>query len=193
MSNPQDNLEGPATVVGPGEEPGPTTDTGPDVAVWNPGDAARIAFDAALVAIGIVYLVTASQMRFINDEGDPGAGFFPVVSGTIMVVFLAIDLVRLALRRRTDAWERGTGHLSLRLVAILGSIAMYLAIVGLLGHIITVMILTVLLVVLFGKRPWWQVVIIALAVGIGTDLLFVELLGLRIPTGLFRLAISSWI
>lgn len=170
----------------------PTT-SGPDVSIWNPGDTTRVVFEAVLLALGAGYLIVATQMRVFSSEGDPGPGFFPLLASTLMVVCLAIDIVRLLVARRAGHWKAGSGRLSLRLVAILGSIALYLAVVAVLGHTVTVAILTAILLKLFGSRRWWQIALIAVAVAIVTDLLFIELLGLRIPAGIFRLAVSTWI
>src|SRR5690606_27890612 len=120
------------------------------------------------------YLITTSQMRIFSSTGDPGPGFFPAVAGTLLVACLTIDIVRLLLGRRAGRWTAGTGRLSLRLVAILASIGLYLAVVGVLGHTVTVAILTALLLRLFGSRRWWQIALIAVAVAVVTDLLFIE-------------------
>jgi hypothetical protein len=158
---------------------------------WEPGDVTRLVVEGALLAIGIGYLVLALQLEQWTDAG-PRAGFFPVVAGSLFAVCLAIDLVRTAARVARGAGAQGIGTLPLRAAAVLGAILAYLVLVGILGHLITAALVTAALVLLFGRRPWWQIVLTAvLAAGL-SDLLF-AVLGLRLPTGMLQIGFGAWI
>lgn len=164
----------------------------PPAAPWKPGGVARLVFDVVVIAIGIGYLVLAFDLGVGTIE-EPGAGLFPVVAGFVCVGFLAADLARCvvtAVRRGLDA---GAGRVPARVWLILGAIAVYLLLVGVLGHALTAAVVVAILLALLGARRWWAIVLIGLAAGFGSDLLFTTLLGLRLPLGLIGMGFSAWI
>lgn len=161
-------------------------------APWRPGGLARLVFDVVVVAIGIGYVVLALDLGVGTIE-DPGAGLFPVVAGLVCVGFLAADLVRGVVTASRRGLDPGSGRVPARVWLILGAIAVYLLLVGVLGHALTAAVVVAILLALLGSRRWWVITLVGLAAGFGSDLLFTTLLGLRLPLGLIGVGFSAWI
>lgn len=158
---------------------------------WEPAALARLLFDAAGVAIGVGYLKLAGDLG-TGSMQEPSPGFFPMAAGILIVLCLAVDLIITGLNvRRRGLSLRGTGRMPLGAAAILASIAVYLLLVEILGHALTASLVSALLLATLGRRRWWKIVIISLACGFLTDVLF-GLLGLRLPTGMLEFGWSAW-
>lgn len=159
---------------------------------WQPADRARLVLWLILGAAGIVYLATALQLP-MEQRGRPGAGVFPVVAVTMFLVCVVIDLARIAVARGRGQWERGGGRLAWQVLFVLGALLAYVVLVGVVGHLVITVGITAGLTIVFGRRPWWQMIIAALIAGVGTDYLFAELLGVRLESGLFEIGVTEWI
>jgi putative tricarboxylic transport membrane protein len=166
-------------------------DTVEDTAVWQPGDRARLVFDAVLIAVGIGYLVLAVDLG-LGATDRPGPGFFPVIAGTLCAGFLTADLVRVAVAVARRGRRAGAGRVPAQVWLILGAIAVYLVLVAFLGHALTAAVVVAILLKVLGDRRWWVIAVIALVAGFGSDLLFTYLLGLRLPLGLLEVGFSAW-
>lgn len=77
-------------------------------------------------------------------------------------------------------------------LAILATLALYLFLVSVLGHALTGSAVVALLLTVLGRRSWWKVALISVMAGFGTDLLFTQLLGLRLPDGIWNIGWSAW-
>lgn len=153
---------------------------------WLPGQRVHAIFNGVLILIGVGYLSLISQLTVIKDDA-PGPGFFPLVAVLVFLGCMVLDSVRLVRLKVTDGWSPSTGKPSFRAVALLASIAAYIGLVWVLGHAVTAAIVTFALVWVLGKRRIWQLLLIAVIAGAGTDYLFSAVLGLRLPDGLIGL------
>lgn len=158
---------------------------------WHAGPGVQLAVDLTLLALGAGYLVLAVQLGFW-DEDRPGAGFYPVLVGTLLLVCLVGDMIRRKATAGTERSPRRTTRLPWRIVIVLASVLAYLVLVPVVGHLIITMLIVTALVMSFSRRPWWQVVIAAVGTAVGTDLLFGELLGVRLDDGWFGIGFGSW-
>lgn len=159
---------------------------------WRPADRARIVLWLILGVVGVVYLVAALQLPMEQRE-RPGAGVFPVVAVTIFLICVVTDLGRFAIAGRRGRWERGSGRVAGRVLMILVMLVAYVVLVGVVGHLVITAAIAAGLTIVFGRRPWWQVAIVAVVAGLGTDYLFSELLGVRLETGLMGIGAAEWI
>lgn len=160
-----------------------------EITWWEPGFRARAVFDAVFILIGLGYLVSAFQLG-AGTITQPGSGAFAVFAGSLLVVCLTLDLVKLIVAGGLRS--RGRGRVQFKVVGILGAIGLYLVGVEILGHAITGSIVFAGLLFLLGSRSWWKIILIALLAGFGTDYLFTALLGLDLPTGLIEVGVDEW-
>jgi hypothetical protein len=164
----------------------------PSAIPWQPGGLAHLVLDAVMLAVVAGYLYLAASLGF-GTTGRAGAGFFPVVAGSLCAGFLAIDLGRLLVGVARGQLERGSGRVVIQVWVILAVVVLYIALVEPLGHAITASIVAAILIATLGARPIWVTVLAAIATGFGTELLFAGLLGLRLPAGIFDISILPWI
>lgn len=160
--------------------------------VWHPGDRALLAFDLVLLAAVAGYLYLALDLGF-GTVGRAGAGFFPTLAGAICGGFLLIDIGRLTLARRQGTWTPATGRLPFRAFMVLAAVGLYLVGVDILGHVITGSIVAGILITILGSRSVLATVVIGIAAGLGTDLLFSGLLGVGLPEGIWGIGTAAWI
>lgn len=164
-------------------------ESAPDI--WEPGGIARLVFD--VVGIGVGLLFAALSLELGLEKGERvGPGFFPLLASLLLVGCLAADAVRELVRWRRSGREAGSGRVPLSLALILLSLGFYAVAVEFLGHLIACALLVAALVLIVGKRKWWQIVLIAVVTALVTDLVFSALLGLRLPTGIFELGWREW-
>lgn len=171
--------------------PGPRRGTDVTATEWKPADRARLVLSLVLLVVGAGYLVTALQLPMEQRE-RPGAGVFPVIAVSTFLLCLMIDVARPVVARSRGAWEHGTGRPHWRVAFVLGIVLMYVLIDGVVGHLISTALVAAGIVIVFGRRPWWQVVIVAAVAGLGTDYLFSELLGVPLDTGMLEIGVSEW-
>ncbi len=170
----------------------PAGDTAPGVGIdwWEPGFRSRAVFDAVFILVGLGYLGAALNLG-TGTLKQPGAGAFPVFAGALLVLTLAADLLKLLV---TGALRNaGSGRVPLKIMLVIGSLAIYLIGVELLGHAITGTVVFAFLLFVLGSRSWWKIAIIAIVAGFGSDAVFTALLGLDLPTGVIEFGVDEWI
>ncbi len=194
-----ESVEGPARVVGSSaaatDGAAPTPAAAGTAGDWRPGPVASLLILLILLAVGAVYLVQALALPQWGQNG-PQAGFFPVLAVSVFLLCLTIECGRFLLRLRRDA---RSGRIAASrppfrwvVAGVLGALLAYVALVGVLGHILVVALITAALLVLLGRRPWWQIALAAVLISVGSDFLFTEVLGLRLPSGTFGIGFASW-
>ncbi len=159
---------------------------------WAPGPLVRLVVDATLLLVGVGYLVLAFQLPFTTESG-PGAGFYPVGAGTLFVVCIAIETARAVTGLRPGGDVEPRGRFRAAVPIVLGTIAAYILLAQILGHLVVAVLLVGILLRSLGARPWWQVALTAVLAAVGSDLLFGALLGLDLPSGLLQIGVSQWI
>lgn len=158
---------------------------------WNPGLLVRLVFDVAGVAVGVWYTVLAVELG-AGTAADPGPGFFPRVVGALIVACLLFDLV-VAIRAATRGRKlRGSGRLAFGPLGILVAIGLYFLVVEYMGHAVTSVLVSVLLLAVLGERKWWVIGLVGLVAGFASDLMFTALLGVRLPLGKWDIGWSAW-
>lgn len=153
------------------------------VDLWKSVDKSELACSASLAALGAFVVWESTAWEYMTRDG-PGPGFFPLWIGLAIVVlsvfyigFHAYDLIREEAVHRTN-WS-GTAPVLAGWAAFMVSAALLKPV----GFIASFTLLVVFLVRVIFRRSFAA----ALAVGVGSALgfwvLFVQLLGVRLPTG----------
>jgi putative tricarboxylic transport membrane protein len=137
----------------------------------------------ALAALGAYVVSQAMQWAYMTEDG-PGAGFFPMWYGSIMVVLSLMLVGRSALRRPAarEAAPFRWHELSRAFVCWVAFVAC-IALMNVLGFTVSFALLTWFIIVFMAGRP--QRVAIPVAVGFGAlfYLIFVVGLELTLPSG----------
>ena len=136
----------------------------------------------ALAALGAYIVVQARAWPYMTEDG-PGAGFFPLWYGSLMVVLSLVLVVRSAMRRPPEEREplrwRELARAFVCWLAFVASIAL----MNVLGFTVSFALLTWFIIAVMARRP--QRVAIPVAVGYAAlfYLVFVVGLELTLPSG----------
>lgn len=147
----------------------------------------RAVVGAVVLVFVAGYLAYASTLSMGTGE-QPGPAVFPIAVGVFLALASAATIV--------EAW-RGSGEdgpvdlprgrpliqIGLLLVALVG----YVVLLPELGHLITTVLFSVGLLRALSERSWAWVVLCGLAMGIGTHVIFVTLLGVPMPDGILEI------
>jgi putative tricarboxylic transport membrane protein len=176
---------------------------------------AGIAWDAVLGAIGLYAVVSGFGYQVLQENGEIGPGFLPAVAGGLVALFAAIDLVNkfrrtpqhdvfdddaaligdtaaITLRDETelvdvDIFGRTQKQRNRMLLAVLGIIIATVALVPLLGFLISFGLMLIACAVAVERRRWLPSLIVTVVALTATYLIFVVLLRVPLPQGLLGL------
>lgn len=145
---------------------------------------------AVLVVLGVAYGVLAVG-EGIGSLGDTGAGFFPLV---VAVVLVAASITVLVQGRHgdpgaaedaedgADGDEPGDVHWW-RIAGVLGAALLVPVLGETVGMVVTLSVALVLIAKVMGVRRWVNAVILGVAFGAATWLIFVYWLFVPLPAG----------
>jgi hypothetical protein len=143
------------------------------------------------LAAGLAFLLLAaflgweaSRLSYYSSLG-PGAGFFPVWLCVALAV-LALGVLASAGRGRlaiSDARFWPETPALLRILAVLAGLVFVIALLNTLGFRIAMAIFCVWTMLALGCRGPLQIAVVAILGSIGCKALFVDLLGVALPSG----------
>ena len=136
----------------------------------------------ALAALGFYIIIQASQWEYLGPDG-PGAGFFPLWYGVVILGLSALLIVshlrRGSARGNAVDWTRLGRALSTWL-----SLAVAVALFKPLGFVISFALLTYFIVAVMYRRPLATAALVAVATAAGFYLVFDLALGVPLPVGM---------
>lgn len=145
------------------------------------------------LVIGVGCLVAGIRLP-IGTISHPGYGLLPVITGVLLIAASAVSLLETLKRKaipgkpKEETQKTATKEESqtsrLRPLLILGAIFTYLFLAGVVGHALVAAVVAVIVLLTTGKRPWWQIVLYGVLIGLFSWLLFDLLLRVRLPRGL---------
>ena len=138
----------------------------------------------ALAALGTYIVSEARRWTYMGEDG-PGAGFFPVWYGGVMVV-LSLALVAGAVMRRPPAGAPEAMRW-LDLGRALGCWAAFVACIALMkvvGFAIAFALLTWFIIAVMARRPQWIALTVAIVGAIAFYALFEMALDVSLPKGM---------
>ncbi len=134
------------------------------------------------VVVGSLYL--AEALRYPRGSlAQPGPGLFPLLVGALLLVSAAaIGLEALLIRRdRPVDWPAGV---RLRRFGLVGLATLgYIVLLPAIGHPLAGSLLLWVVLRVMGLRPWGLVVLLGVAMALGSYYLFGVLLGAPLPGG----------
>jgi len=137
-------------------------------------------------AVGAVVALpyTVLAVRYgLGTLDDPGAGFYPVVVGALLLLACIGTAVE-AIARRPDtavAWPSGIARV--RMLALVAASVGYVVLLPYAGHPVAGTLVTLAALQVMGLRGWPLKLALALAVGLGSHYLFAVVLGVPLPRG----------
>jgi putative tricarboxylic transport membrane protein len=134
-----------------------------------------------LFALGGIGIVAESFRLKVGKLTEPQPGFFPFVSGVVLIV---LSLVLLAYRWSTPGNDvRSPGNLRGPAILIAG-MAVYVGVLDSAGYVLSTLFIGALILRVLGIRSWRVLCGASAVLSVGTYLLFARLLGIELPPGI---------
>lgn len=152
---------------------------------------AEAVFPLALVALGVFALVEATTIAVPASAGAVGPRAFPYAVGALLVGTGVAVLVALARGHRGEAeagedvdTDLGTDWLRVALLA--GSLLALVVLIEPLGWPLAATVLFGGAAWSLGARPLWRPLLVGALLGVVTQIVFTQLLGVYLPAGPFE-------
>ncbi|MCG6536771.1 MAG: tripartite tricarboxylate transporter TctB family protein [Syntrophales bacterium LBB04] len=133
---------------------------------------------AVFVAIG-AFAATESIRLGISEHGNPGPGLFPFLAAALLTVLS----FALFIKRGVSFSERPKALASRQRIGISCGMLGVVCLLNLLGFRLTIFLLFLGLLRLFGSQRWYAIVGIAAFTALASYFLFSSMLGLTLPQG----------
>jgi putative tricarboxylic transport membrane protein len=132
------------------------------------------------ICIGIGFMIGALGLG-LGKPTEPQPGFLPFLGGIVLVLLSGILLFQARHKGRGE--PQALGKLRAPAIVILGLIA-YVATLDSLGYVITTAILSAIVLRVLETKSLWVLTVTSLILAIGSYLLFDQLLGVPLPSGI---------
>lgn len=137
---------------------------------------------ALLAALGVFIVTEARKWEYMGFDG-PGPGFFPLWYGLVITVLSLWLAVGRALRLGREDTKSPDWSSILRALGTWAAFALSVALMPLLGFVVSFGLLTLALVVGLFHQPVKTALLTAIGLSLGFHLLFSVALNVALPTG----------
>ncbi|MFC1817024.1 tripartite tricarboxylate transporter TctB family protein [Thermodesulfobacteriota bacterium] len=135
--------------------------------------------------ISVLYLVAVWQCP-MGTPAKPGPGVYPVFVAVLsLLACLGIGLEALSLKDTSTQVDWPWGGAGWRVLQIMGACVAYVVMLSIAGHAIAAAVLSLIALQAIGGFRWYVKLGIAIALGIGSQLLFHSLLKVPLPKGIW--------
>jgi putative tricarboxylic transport membrane protein len=138
---------------------------------------------AVLAALGVYIFLQSRAWDYYTVDG-PGPGFFPTWYGVAIVALSLALIVGNVLRPKSKPgnvdWQ-AAGRALGTWAAFAGSVAL----MGLVGFVVSFAIFTFVIVAVVFKRPWVTAAVTGIAASLAFYVIFPVVLEVQLPTGVF--------
>lgn len=151
----------------------------------------ELAFAGLLLALGIFVLIETAAIPIPVAASNVGPRFMPYFAGGLLTAAAAWTIVDI-LRGKSVAPEESeladpSQKFSWRRVGLLvASVVAFGVLLDPLGYLIAMPIAMFGLLLTFGARRWWVMVVVSIVLPVLVFLLFTEVLGIYLPLGPFE-------
>ncbi len=154
---------------------------------WSDKKRGRLIVGLLGLALSIGWIAHAMTALPIGKPQEPGAAVFPLIAAGLLVL-ASLGLMWEQIRIAGVSEE---GHLEFprekdlyRLIGICACVAGYALLIPVFGYLLTSMLLSLAIVRQLKAGPWTSTAATAVAVSVGSYILFVLILGVPLPKGL---------
>lgn len=131
------------------------------------------------ILLGGAVIIGAVRLH-LGTPQEPQPGFFPFVAAVILVVLCGILLVQALCGRRQGMEAFGEMW---RPVILIAGLFVYAVVLDVVGYVVATTVLSVVVLRVLDTKTWWKLLVISLALSLGTYLLFDRLLDVSLPEG----------
>ena len=135
-----------------------------------------------LLVLGVAYGVLAVG-EGIGSLGDTGAGFFPLIVAIVLVAASAVVLVQSRRAPEAEPAEDDGDVHWVRIAGVLGAALLVPLLAETVGMVVTLSVALVLIAKVMGVARWVNAVLLGVAFGAATWLIFVYWLFVPLPAG----------
>ena len=143
---------------------------------------------AVLAALGVYIFLQAHAWDYYTVDG-PGPGFFPTWYGVAMVALSLALIVGNVLKPKSKSATKPTGNVDWQAAGrALGTWAAFagsVALMGLLGFVLSFALFTFVIVAFVFKRSWVTAAITGIVAALAFYVIFPVVLEVQLPTGVF--------
>lgn len=135
------------------------------------------AFGVAIIAVALGYPP--------SNHGVPGPGVFPLIIGGLTIFCSATLAVATArMKREDDVAIKLLSPDALRVYVTMGGLAVYLALMPMIGFVVTTSVMLTLFCKWFSKKAWWVCALIGVVFSVCVFALFGFVLNVPMRFGL---------
>jgi putative tricarboxylic transport membrane protein len=131
------------------------------------------------LSFATVFTIGGVRLR-LGTPTEPQPGFFPFLGGVTLIILAGLLLVQGW--RGKSSGTQAFGKIWGPLILIAG-LAAYVAVLETAGYIVATTLLAAVVLRILETRPFGVLIVISLILGIGSYLVFHELLGVPLPAG----------
>jgi len=131
------------------------------------------------ILLGGAVIIGAVRLH-LGTPQEPQPGFFPFVAAVILVVLCGILLVQALCGHRQGMEAFGEMW---RPVILIAGLFVYAVVLDVVGYVVATTVLSVVVLRVLDTKTWWKLLVISLALSLGTYLLFDRLLDVSLPEG----------
>ena len=140
---------------------------------------------AVLAGLGVFIISEARQWDYLGPDG-PGAGFFPLWYGIAMVALSLVLIASTLFEKAQAASGQGVKWSEVgRALGTWAALAISIALLKVLGFLVSFALLTLLVVVVMYRRPLVTGLTVAVGCAVGFYLVFPLALNVSLPVGVF--------
>lgn len=140
-------------------------------------------FSLFLLLVSIFYFSIALSFEFYTSSNTPGDGFFPQIVGFLLILLTGYDFVKNF--RRSQAESVSLTYIKDFVMLIVIS-TLYIFTFNILGALLSAIIFTLVVLLIFNQGKWKQNIIISLLMPGIIYFMFDILLNTGLPQGIFE-------
>lgn len=146
---------------------------------------AELRFSFLFLIIVLLLLFQSLKVPIINEGGEIGAGFFPLLISVIILILLFVYILTLFIKKKDSKETKVTLGAFINQLYLILALIFSIIVAKYLGLLITMGIFLIVTFVLIEKLSWKKSIIFSVISMISIYVIFDIWLGLNLPWGIF--------